>query len=167
MPLYEGTTGIQAQALLGRQVFGNGGRSLTAWYGEVTKDVFEAQEMPVLKPYRNQLETAIRLFQKVTTHLLKTAEKGDQEVFLADANLYLEAFGILNVGWQWLRQAIAAQQALDAGRDLGSDAVFYQSKIHTMQFYFHYELPKMKGLTTRLLDTLSLTVFDQKTEVIV
>lgn len=167
MPLYEGTTGIQAQALLGRQVFGNGGRSLAAWYFEVTKDVFDAQEMPTLKPYWNKLITAMRLFQKVTGRLLKTAKKGDQEIFLADASLYLEAFGLLNVAWQWLRQAIVAQQVLDKGQALGEDAVFYLSKIHTMQFYFHYELPRLKGLMTRLSNPVVLTVFDQHIEVIV
>jgi hypothetical protein len=36
-----------------------------------------------------------------------------------------------------------------------------------MQFFFHYELPKTKGLTARLLDAQVLTVFDGNFEAIV
>ncbi|MCC6279821.1 MAG: hypothetical protein IT262_04425 [Saprospiraceae bacterium] len=36
-----------------------------------------------------------------------------------------------------------------------------------MQFYFHYELPRLKGLMTRLSNPVVLTVFDQQIEVIV
>ncbi len=162
MSLYEGTTGIQAQALLGRQVYGNDGRTLVAWFNEVAKDVWDAQEIPVLKPYWKKQMAAMRQFQKVTNHLFKLAKKGNQEIFLADANLYLETFGILNVGWQWLKQALAAQKQIANG----NDEAFYQSKIQTMKFYFHYEMPRLKGLVARLLDPVVLTVFDEKTEVI-
>jgi alkylation response protein AidB-like acyl-CoA dehydrogenase len=167
MSLYEGTTGIQAQALLGRQVVGMQGRSLIAWYNEVAKDVHEAENIKSLKPYWNKQMKAMRQLQKVTAHLFKVATKGNTEVFLSDANLYMEYFGILNVSWQWLKQAIVAHKALEAGSDLGEDKVFYQSKIQTMQFYFHYEVPRLKGLAERLMDKTVLTVFDDKKEVLI
>jgi alkylation response protein AidB-like acyl-CoA dehydrogenase len=167
MSLYEGTTGIQAQALLGRQVVGMQGRSLVAWYNEVAKDVHEAENIKTLKPYWKKQMAAMRQLQKVTAHLFKVAAKGNTEIFLSDANLYIEYFGILNVSWQWLKQAIAAQKALDAGKDLGEDKVFYASKIQTMQFYFHYEIPRLKGLAERLMDKTVLTIFDDKQEVLI
>ncbi len=166
MSLYEGTTGIQAQALLGRQVVGNKGHSLVAWYNEVAKDVHEAENIKALKPYWEKLMAAMRQLQKVTNHLFKVAEKGNTEVFLSDANLYMEYFGILNVSWQWLKQAIAAHKALNTGEDLGDDKVFYASKIQTMQFYFHYEIPRLKSLAERLMDKTTLTLFDEKQEVL-
>ena len=49
--------------------------------------------------------------QKLLEVLQKLANKGNMEIFLADANLYMEAFGILNVAWQWLKQGMAAQKA--------------------------------------------------------
>ena len=165
MSLYEGTTGIQAQALLGRQVVGMQGRSLIAWYNEVAKDVHEAENIKTLTPYWKKQMAAMRQLQKVTNHLFKVAAKGNTEIFLSDANLYMEYFGILNVSWQWLKQAIVAHKALEGGKDLGEDKVFYASKIQTMQFYFHYEIPKLKGLAERLMDKTILTIFDEKQEV--
>jgi alkylation response protein AidB-like acyl-CoA dehydrogenase len=167
MSLYEGTTGIQAQALLGRQIVGNKGHSLTAWYNEVNKDVQEAENIKTLKPYWKKQMAAMKQLQKVTSHLFKVAEKGDTEILLSDANLYIEYFSILNVSWQWLKQGIVAHKALANGQDLGDDKVFYASKIQTMQFYFHYEIPKLKGLAERLMDKTVLTIFDEKQEILI
>jgi butyryl-CoA dehydrogenase len=168
MSLYEGTTGIQSQALLGRQILGSEGQSLIAWRKEVDQDVAAAEHLPTLAAYWKQLHTAIDQFQEVTQHLLKIAAQGDIEVFLSDANLYMEAFGILNVGWQWLQQAIVAETALAKAADLGSDDKdFYASKIQTMRFYFHYEMPKLSGLTTRLMDETVFTLFDPNRELLV
>jgi Acetyl-CoA dehydrogenase C-terminal like len=50
---------------------------------------------------------------------------------------------------------------------LGEDKVFYASKIQTMQFYFHYEIPRLKGLAERLMDKTVLTIFDDKQEVLI
>ena len=166
MSLYEGTTGIQAQALLGRQVVGMQGRSLIAWYNEVAKDVHEAENIKTLKPYWKKQMAAMQQLQKVTNHLFKVAAKGNTEILLSDANLYMEAFGILNVAWQWLKHGIVAQKAIEAQAQ-GDDLVFYQSKIQTMQFYFHYEVPKLKGLAERLMDKTVLTIFDDKKEVLI
>jgi alkylation response protein AidB-like acyl-CoA dehydrogenase len=167
MSLYEGTTGIQAQALLGRQAFGNKGRTLVAWYNEVGNDIHEAEHNKTLKPYWKKMIAEMRQLQKVTNHLFKVGNKGNMEILLADANLYMEAFGILNVAWQWLKHGIIAEKDIAAKTAVGEDLVFYQSKIETMQFYFHYELPRVKGLFTRLMDKKILTIFDDKKEVLI
>jgi alkylation response protein AidB-like acyl-CoA dehydrogenase len=167
MPLYEGTTGIQSQALLGRQIIGTNGKSLTLWVQEVKKGIEKAKKSPVLKVYEAKLSDEIQQFQKVTDHILGLVSEGDVEVSLADANLYMEAFGILNVAWSWLKQGIVAEKALSE-RQLTSDAsLFYESKMETLQFYFHYELPKLKGLFTRLMDRNVLTIFKKDKEVLV
>jgi butyryl-CoA dehydrogenase len=109
---------------------------------------------------------AMQQLQKVTNHLFELAKEGNTEVFLADANLYKEFFGILNVGWQWLKQALVAHQTLEKRTDLGDDKTFYLSKIQTMQFFFHYEMPKLQGLATRLFDRTQWTIFDAKNEML-
>ncbi len=164
MSLYEGTTGIQSQALLGRQVIANQGSSLMLWYGEVIEDTRAAKKSATLKPYWNQLNNAINKFKKVTDHLLQVASKGDMEVLLSDANLYMEAFGILNVAWQWLKHGIAAEKKATTDPD---DAAFYASKIETMKFFFHYEVPKLSGLFTRLRDDTQLTIFNPEKEILI
>ena len=166
MSLYEGTTGIQAQAILGRQIPRNNANAVNLWLTEVKKDIKTAQSLPKIKPYAALLTKELKQWEKTTTHLLAVAAKGDSEVFLSDATLYLELFGILNVSWQWLRMGIVAGNALVKMGVNNSESAFYVSKIHTMQFFFHYELPKTKGLTARLLDEQVLTVFDGNFEAI-
>ncbi|MDZ7876165.1 MAG: acyl-CoA dehydrogenase [Saprospiraceae bacterium] len=167
MSLYEGTTGIQAQAVLGRQIPRNNSNAVNLWLTEVKKDIKAAQVLPKLKPYATLLTKELAQWKKTTTHLLSVAAKGDAEVFLSDATLYLELFGILNIAWQWIRMATVAENALANCADNDADTIFYTSKIQTMQFFFHYELPKTKGLNTRLIDEKVLTVFNSEVEVLV
>lgn len=167
MSLYEGTTGIQSQALLGRQVIGNQGKTLVLWYNEVGKTIHPAEHDPTLSPYWEALMASLRQFQKVTAHQFKLATEGDMEVLLADANLYMEAFGILNVAWQWLLQGIAAVEALKKQGIQGEELTFYQSKIETLRFYFHYELPRLQGLYSRLQEDIHLTIFDEESEFLI
>jgi alkylation response protein AidB-like acyl-CoA dehydrogenase len=166
MPLYEGTTGIQSQALLGRQILGSKGETLALWIKEVKKDVENAKNSPELKAYWSKLVNEMRQLQKVTDHLLAVSAEGDTEVTLSDANLYMEAFGILNVAWLWLKQGIVAEKTLSDKTRTGDAALFYVSKIETMQFYFHYEVPRLKGLFTRLMDKKVLTIFKVHKEVL-
>ncbi len=164
MSLYEGTTGIQSLALLGRQILQNNGSVVEVWLSEVLPVVKSAQSFSSLRKYAAILRSHIVIWRRVTTHLLSVAKTQNSEVFLSDANLYMELFGILNVAWQWLAQAVVAQKAIDNG---ASDTVFYQSKIQTLQFYFHYEVPKIKSLAFRLEDPTVLTVFDEEKEIII
>lgn len=159
MSLYEGTTGIQSQALLGRQILMNNGRALQYWKEEVMKDIDAAKKIINLQQYANLLWCEIDEFEKITTRLLGVADKGDAEIFLSDANLYMELFGLINVAWQWLKQSIVAQTGLNLTNLSQNDAQFYQSKIETMHFYYHYELVKTKGLYTRLMDEKIVTVY--------
>ena len=99
--------------------------------------------------------------QSTTSHLLSIAAKGDNEVFLADANLYMEFFGIVTIAWIWLKQAIVAKNVLITQNVEGEELSFYESKIHTMKYFYHYELIKTLSLSTRLTDTELLTVGDE------
>ena len=45
-------------------------------------------------------------WEEVTVHLKGVAAKENPDLFLADATLYLELFGILAIAWQWLKQGI-------------------------------------------------------------
>ena len=158
MSLYEGTTGIQAITLLGRQVTANNGAGLLYWKEEVSKDIISAQSFSGIKPYADWLLQELDAFDKVTKHLLVAAAKNSKEIFLADASLYMELFGVINVAWQWLKQGSVAQNKLQENSCAAGDRLFYQSKLHSMKFFFHYELRKTKGLCERLMDTEVLTV---------
>ena len=115
-----------------------------------------------MQPYANKLGTAAQSLQKTTMHLMQLARSEKPEVFLADATLYLELFGIVTVAWLWLKQGIAAQKAVDKGAT-GDEFNFYQGKLLTMQYYFEYEVPKIQALCDRLVSANKLTV-DMKGE---
>jgi len=85
------------------------------------------------------------------------AHKKGPEIFLADATLYLEFFGIVTVAWQWLLQSVSVQKAR-AGELSTAEADFYQGKLFTARYYFAYELPKISGLVQRLTDGDPITV---------
>lgn len=156
-PIHEGTTGIQGQDLLGRKVRMKDGRAFKLYLDEVQKTITSAQEISDLKPYAQALEKAVEILQKVTGHLMEVAGTQSAEVFLADATLYLELFGIISVAWQWLLQGIHIQRGLE-GDPSESEHGFLQGKFYALRFFFAYELPKIHGLVERLTNSDGLTV---------
>jgi len=88
---------------------------------------------------------------------LKIAQEKGPELFMADATLYLELFGIIAISWQWLLQGISIQKALK-DKYPKTDFNYYQGKMFTMHFFFKYELPKILGLEKRLMDSDGLTI---------
>jgi butyryl-CoA dehydrogenase len=156
-PIHEGTTGIQGITLLGRNVTMKNGQAFKLFLAEVQAAVLKAEELAELKPYAQELKAALDKLTHVTLHLIGVAQKKGPDVFLADATLYLEFFGIICIAWQWLLQAVTARQNL-AKNPAGSDADFYQGKLYTSRFFFKYELPKIEGLAKRLMDADGLTV---------
>jgi len=158
-PIHEGTTGIHGVTLLGRNVTMKDGRAFRLFLEEVQETIHAAEAVNELKPYARELEDALEKLQEVTSHLLNIAKEGNREVFLADATLYLELFGIITVAWQWLLQTISVQKALKNKDALSeADANFYKGKMYAFRYFFGYELPGIEGLAKRLLNTDGLTV---------
>jgi alkylation response protein AidB-like acyl-CoA dehydrogenase len=156
-PIHEGTTGIQGLDLLGRKVVMKNGAGFRLFVAEVQNATQAAVEYPDLRNYAERLEAALNSLQEVTSVLAQIGRQGDTEIFLADATLYLELFGLISVGWQWLLQATAATSKLE-GPLPEQDVQFYKGKIFTSKYFFHYELPKIEGLVKRLLEADGLTV---------
>ena len=150
-PIHEGTTGIQGMDLLGRKVVMKNGKALFLYLAELEKAVAAGRAIPECAPAAEALAAAVETLKEVTTSLTGIAMKGEIELFLADAALYLEFFGIVAVAWQWLLQAVTAAKALAANP--ATDADFYRGKIHTSRYFFAYELPKIHGLAARLKES--------------
>lgn len=159
--IYEGTTGIQSQDLLGRKVPMEKGKALQLLITEIKATITAASQYDDLKPYATKLKGKLKLTQEVLGFLMPFAQKGDYERYLADANLFMEFLSIIVVSWLWLDMARQAKQSLVTG-DTSYSKDFYESKIHTMKFYFRYELPKTTGLAESLMDPESLTVKTDK-----
>ncbi|WP_324026012.1 acyl-CoA dehydrogenase [Maribacter sp. BPC-D8] len=164
--LYEGTTGIQSQDLLGRKVTMNNGEALKLLSVEISNSIKASMAHDSLAPYAKKLAAKLELTQDVLKSLMGFAMKGDYQRFLADATPFMEFFSNILMGWLWLDLAREAQNALVTGNKENS-AEFYESKIHTMQFYFKYELPKTTGLAEILMDNKTALTIGTDKEVFV
>jgi hypothetical protein len=156
-PIHEGTTGIHGMDLLGRKVLMRNGKASDLYLAEVRAAVEEAGKFPSLEPYARELSEALDKLIQVTSHLIGISQHKGPEHFLADATLYLELFGIISTGWQWLLQAIAIQKALE-NELLPGEQRFYLGKSYTFRYFFGFELPKIEGLVKRLMNSDGLTV---------
>jgi butyryl-CoA dehydrogenase len=153
MSIYEGTTGIHGLTLLGRGIPSAQGKAVQALVKLIQADIEQGFKSAHTKPYAESLAKELASLNQVTLHKLSKAAQPD--VFLADSTLYMELFGLVVVAWQWLKQGNVAAAKLDS-----AEKTFYLEKIHTMKFFYHYEVPKALGLTKRLLDDEILTIFE-------
>lgn len=158
MSIYEGTTGIQSLDLLGRKVNMKGGKSLQLLVAAMGGTIKEAQQYPELVPYAQRLGEEMARFQAVMEHLAGFAAKGELKRYIADATVFMEMAGLIVVAWQWLKQAVVAQQALISGDFSQYPRTFFESKRHTMKFFYTYELSHTLGFAKTLTNTEYLTM---------
>lgn len=151
--IYEGTTGIQSQDLLGRKVPMKNGKPLELLSAEIMNTIAAASQIESLQGYAHTLEEKLKLTQKVLSHLMPHAMKGDYERYLADASIFMEFFSLILMSWTWLDIAVNSSKAEGS---YSSD--FYESKLHTMKYYFTYELPKTSGLAEILMNSERITI---------
>jgi alkylation response protein AidB-like acyl-CoA dehydrogenase len=141
-PIHEGTHGIQAIDLLGRKVVMQQGAALELMGREVQTAIREASAHEGL---RAQAEALGAAWADVTETVKKIGPllKADGERALANASVFLEAFGHTVVAWVWLRQAVVAARALPAAKS-DDDVAFYKGKLHTCEWFFQWELPRTR-----------------------
>jgi alkylation response protein AidB-like acyl-CoA dehydrogenase len=159
MSIYEGTTGIQSLDLLGRKIPMENGKAAQLLTAQMMATMQEAAKHDNLAPYATAFGQHMAKIQKALEYLTAYAFKGDFENYLADANIFMELASTVIIGHQWLKMALAAQKALDTG-DTTYTNDFYKSKIHTMRFYFKYEMPKTSACLETLLSKDKLTLLE-------
>ena len=146
--IHEGTHGIQAMDLLGRKVLMEGGKGLTLLAGRINNTVQRALQVPRLAAHANALAGALQQVGAATKAAWATGEPGDA---LANAVPYMQAFGHTVLAWVWLDLALAT---------LAKDAAVAQpasvGRMGAMQFFFHYELPKL-GAWLQVVSTRDAT----------
>ena len=155
--IYEGTTGIQSQDLLGRKITMNNGEGLKLLLAEIIETITKASNYPELKEYCDSLSEKIKLSEKILQSLMPYALKGDFEKYLADASIFMEFFSLVIVGWNWLEIAANSHEALKNG-DKKYSEIFYKSKIETMKYFFEYELPKTVSHSEIIMNPSSVTI---------
>jgi butyryl-CoA dehydrogenase len=135
--IHEGTFGIQGMDLLGRKVRLDDGEALTILQSRIFETVATAEAVVELCAEAAALRGAVAALSRATRAVL---ECPDRAVGLANATLYLDAFGHVVIAWIWLWQALIAQAALE--RDaVPADTAFYEGKLAACRYFFRYELP--------------------------
>jgi alkylation response protein AidB-like acyl-CoA dehydrogenase len=129
--IYEGTTGIQANDLIGRKIAREGGATAKAWLQHLKG--FDAElaksSNADVKAIRAALSVGTAAVGESVDYIVANAGKDVMAAF-AGAVPFLKLMGIVAGGWQMARAALAAEKKLGAG-----DQAFYAAKIATARFY--------------------------------
>jgi 3-(methylthio)propanoyl-CoA dehydrogenase len=154
LTIYEGTTAIQANDLVGRKTARDGGATAKAIIAQVRAT--EAQLAALgegahgadLRAIARQLAGGSAALEAVVDYVVANVKSDIKGVFSGSV-LYLKLAGIVLGGWQMARAAVIARQKLDAG---DGDAKFYQAKIGTARFFADHILSQAAGLRSAIVD---------------
>jgi len=144
--IYEGTNGIQALDLVGRKLPQGAGRMLRTFFHPVSDFIERHRNHLLLGEMVKGLEKAFGALQLATSHLA-AAGIADPEEAGAAATEYLRLFGLVALGFMWVRAAVIAVEKL-AKPD--ADGGFYKAKLTTARFYMERVLPEVAGLLTAI-----------------
>ncbi|MCF6525358.1 acyl-CoA dehydrogenase [Streptomyces sp. JJ36] len=148
-PIHEGTHGIQALDLLGRKAVRDGGAGLRALGEEIAAT---AERAAAAGGEAAACAGALRaVWERITAVTARLWSTGDPEKALANASVYLEAFGHVVLAWIWLEQLLAA--------GTGPADAFRQGKRQAARYFFRHELPRT-GPQLGLLEELDTTVLE-------
>jgi len=148
LPIYEGTTAIQANDLVGRKTARDGGAMARAVAGMIadTEGQLAARDSAAGKKLAAQLKTGREAFLQVVDFVCANVKTQPNAVF-AGSVAYLMLAGNLVSGWQMGRALIAAEDNLAAG----NDEAFMKAKIATARFYGDHILPRIGALRDTIL----------------
>ncbi len=146
-PIYEGTNGIQALDLVARKLPLRGGAAINELLDEVDATARIVDERGETLAGLAAAVTSANSIVRATTAKLLDRLAGNPADAFAGATPYLTMIGQLMGGWSMLRQAIAAQDRLDAG----SDDPRLEAKLVTAAFYCEQLLPLTAALEPSVL----------------
>ncbi len=149
LTIYEGTTAIQANDLVGRKTARDGGQAAKAIAAQVAATVADlrADGSADALAMAKRLDAARAAFVEVVDFVAGHSKVSPNAVY-AGSVPYLMLAGNLMAGWQMGRSLLVAQAQLAAGVDKD----FMQAKISTARFYADHILTKVPGLRDSIVD---------------
>ncbi|MBX3602163.1 MAG: acyl-CoA dehydrogenase [Rubrivivax sp.] len=149
LTIYEGTTAIQANDLVGRKTARDGGtvaRAVAARI-EATEAELSRRDSVACRAMRGRLAAARQAFLD-TVDFVVARGKADPNAVFAGSVPYLMLAGTTVAGWQMARTLIAAEDRLAAGEDAG----FMRAKTVTARFYADHILNKVPALRDSIVE---------------
>jgi alkylation response protein AidB-like acyl-CoA dehydrogenase len=149
LTIYEGTTAIQANDLIGRKTARDGGGVARAIASQIeaTEHELAASGSAHAVAMQRRLAAARQAFLDVVGFVAGQTKASPNAVF-AGSVPYLMLAGNLVAGWQMARALLVAEQRLAEG----VDAEFMRSKITTARFYADHVLSKVPGLRDSIVE---------------
>ena len=135
--IYEGTTGIQANDLVGRKVGYEKGATALAVIGEM-RQVAATLTSSELADIGQSLSSSIDALDEATRWIVDNFAKNPNAVY-AVAVPYLKLFGTVGGGWMMARAAQIAQRKRG---EADADIAFHDTKLATARFYSEHILPQ-------------------------
>ncbi len=149
LTIYEGTTAIQANDLVGRKTARDGGQTAKgiAQQIEATEAQLLKQGGAAAKAVAKRLKAAREAFVDVVNFVAGNTKASPNAVF-AGSVPYLMLAGNVVAGWQMARSLLVAEEELFKG----NDAAFMQAKITTAVFYADHLLSKVPGMRDSIVE---------------
>ena len=144
--IYEGANGIQALDLVGRKLPKDGGRALTAFFGDVSGFLAANKDDAALAPYLAPVKTALGQMQQATMWLMQNGMKNPDNAGAASTD-YMHLFGLTALGFMWARiaKAVLARQAA------GTSNETLDSKLWLARFFGARVMPEGAAHLQRII----------------
>ena len=150
LTIYEGTTAIQANDLVGRKTLRDGGTTAKAIAAQIehTEAELKASGTADATAVLNRLRQARQSFLNVVEFMVSQAAHNPNAVY-AGSVPYLMLAGNLIAGWQMARALLAAQAQVAKASD---QAAFFNAKISTARFYADHIMSRVSGLHDAIVE---------------
>jgi alkylation response protein AidB-like acyl-CoA dehydrogenase len=147
LTIYEGTTAIQANDLVGRKTARDGGNLARAVAGQIeaTEAALAQRDSAAARAVLKGLRASREDYLAVVEFIASQA-KGNPNAAYAGSVPYLMLAGNLVAGWQLARALLVAEDAL------ATDKAFMEAKIATARFYAEHILPRTGALRTAIVE---------------
>lgn len=149
LTIYEGTTAIQANDLVGRKTARDGGQVAQAIAAQIeqTEAALGKRDSVAARAVAKRLAAARKAFLDVVAFVAQQSKASPNAVF-AGSVPYLMLAGNLVAGWQLARSLLVAEDLLQKGQD----PEFMRAKIATARFYADHILARAPGLRDSIVD---------------
>ena len=150
LTIYEGTTAIQANDLVGRKTARDGGRTAKAIAAQMaaTQAELARRDHVAARAMLKQLTAGRAAFEQVVDFIAGNTKASPNAVF-AGSVPYLMLAGNVVAGWQMARSMIVALDQLGAGQ---GDAEFLRAKVATAHFYAEHILNQAAATRDAIVD---------------
>jgi hypothetical protein len=150
LAIYEGTTAIQANDLVGRKTARDGGRTPKAIAAQIAKTEAELakHDSAAARSMLKRLKAGREALEQVVDFVAGNTKANPNAVFSGSVP-YLMLAGNVVAGWQLARALVVAEDQLAKGE---GDAAFLQAKITTARFYAEHLLSKAPAVRDAIID---------------